>query len=326
MHLTHRLPQWKSVGFLYVLALFASLNMMRCGLGEDVLVFPQNPSVAATNWPTNSPAMGIQSDDWEMPIRPAAVGAYQLEFLPKDSLYPFYLADMKASRLSSIIEHGKYDNSIWDVSLGGRFGLIRYVNDDPEWKRGWQVDVEGAGLVRLDFDHERDVRSADFRAGMPITLSFGRLQTRFGYYHLSSHLGDEFLLKNPGFPRLNYSRDVLFVGAAYWLTRSTRVYGEAGWAFYSDVSEPWEFQFGIEGAPRGPTGPLGAPFYAIGGQFREELNYGGALTAQVGWAWRAWQHTGLLRTGLHYYNGKSSQFSFYNHFEEFLGWGVWYDF
>ena len=34
----------------------------------------------------------------------------------------------------------------------------------------------------------------------------------------------------------------------------------------------------------------------------------------------------LLRLGVQYYNGKSSQYSFYDEFEEQLGFGIWYDF
>ena len=34
----------------------------------------------------------------------------------------------------------------------------------------------------------------------------------------------------------------------------------------------------------------------------------------------------LLRVGVHYYNGMSSQFTFFNQFEEQIGVGMWYDF
>ena len=37
-------------------------------------------------------------------------------------------------------------------------------------------------------------------------------------------------------------------------------------------------------------------------------------------------NTGTLRTGLYYYDGKSSQFSFYNRYERQAGWGLWYDY
>lgn len=252
---------------------------------------------------------------------------YHWEFLPKESLYPFYLADPKASRMAGQWIEATDDGTLLDGTLGGRFGLFRYVDATPgPFKRGIQADIEGSAQVRLDMDREHDVRSVDFRAGVPIAVSFGRFQTRFGYYHLSSHVGDEFLIRLPAFDRLNYSRDVLFLGGAYWLNESTRVYGEAGWAFYYDVCEPWEFTFGIESAPRRATGLRGAPFYAINSRLQEEVDYGGSLTAQVGWAWRSAYNTGLLRTGLHYFNGKSNQFSFFDDHEELIGAGLWYDF
>ncbi|WP_164101831.1 DUF1207 domain-containing protein [Candidatus Laterigemmans baculatus] len=252
---------------------------------------------------------------------------YHWEFLPDESLYPFYLADTKASRLAGQWIEATDDGTLLDGTLGGRFGIFRYVDATPgPFKRGVQADIEGSAQVRLDMDREHDVRAVDFRAGVPIAVSFGRFQTRFGYYHLSSHVGDEFLIRLPTFDRLNYSRDVLFIGGAYWLTEQTRIYGEAGWAFYYDVCEPWEFTFGIESAPRRATGLRGAPFYAINGRLQEEVDYGGSVTVQAGWAWRSGYDTGLLRTGLHYYNGKSNQFSFYDDHEELIGAGLWYDF
>jgi hypothetical protein len=252
---------------------------------------------------------------------------FHWEFLPRESLYPFYLADPKASRMGGMILGARDDSTLLDATLGGRFGVFRYVNDTPgPFRRGLQIDFEGATQVRLDLDNEHDVRANDFRAGIPVSFSFGRLQMRTGYYHLSSHVGDEFLIKNPGFNRLNYSRDVLFLGAAYWLDEATRIYAETGWAFYSDVSQPWEFLFGIEEAPRFATGLKGVPFYAVNVRLREEVDFGGGLTAQIGLAWRSSYDSGLLRAGFHYFNGKSNQFSFFDDHEEQYGVGIWYDF
>ena len=78
-------------------------------------------------------------------------------------------------------------------------------------------------------------------------------------------------------------------------------------------------------APARPTGIRGAPFFAVNGHLREELNYSGNFVLQAGWAWRG-QSSHLLRTGLHYYNGLSDQYSFYRNFEQQIGAGVWYDF
>ena len=46
----------------------------------------------------------------------------------------------------------------------------------------------------------------------------------------------------------------------------------------------------------------------------------------TGWAWVSDRDRRLLRLGVHYYNGESSQFSFFDEHEEQFGFGIWYDF
>jgi hypothetical protein len=185
--------------------------------------------------------------------------------------------------------------------------------------------VEGSAQVRLDPDENLDLRSVDYRVGAPLTYAYGRHRLKLGYYHLCSHLGDEFLAAHPSFHHLNFVRDALTLGYAYYVTENLRLYGEMGYAFNDDVSKEWEFQFGLDYSPARPTGIRGAPFFAVNGHIREELNYSGNFVLQAGWAWRG-QTSHLLRTGFHYYNGLSDQYSFYRNFEQQIGGGMWYDF
>jgi hypothetical protein len=203
---------------------------------------------------------------------------------------------------------------------------LRFGTDDPDWPQGWQLDVEGSAQVRLDPDQDLDLASVDYRVGSPLTYGYGRHRLKLGYYHLCSHLGDEFLEANPTARHLNFVRDTITLGYTYYLTENLRAYGEIGWAFYSDVSEPWEFQFGLDYAPARPTGIVGAPFFGVHGHLREELDFSGNFVLQAGWAWRGNRSSHLLRTGLHYYNGLSSQYSFFRAFEQQIGAGVWYDY
>jgi Protein of unknown function (DUF1207) len=205
-------------------------------------------------------------------------------------------------------------------------GILRYGTTDSAWPQGWQFDLEGSGQVRLDPDEERDLRGVDFRAGWSFSYGYGPHRLRFGYYHISSHAGDEFLLKNPSFPRINYVRDALNLGYSYYWTDNLRLYADTSWAFYGDYTGNWDFQFGLDYAPAGPTGIRGAPFFAINGHLRQELNYSGNLTLQGGWAWRGDKSSHLFRTGLHYYNGLSDQYSFFRQFEQQIGAGLWYDY
>ncbi len=251
---------------------------------------------------------------------------WQWQLLPNDLIYKSYLAGMKESRLGTTVTHVRDDGWVWDGTLGGRVGLLRYGDRDPVLPQGFQVDAEGAAIVSLDVDDDVNVRATDYRVGIPFTYGWGVHQTKLAYYHMSSHLGDEFVLANPGFNRLNWSRDAIVLGHSVYMTETLRLYAEAGWAFHSEVSEPWEFQFGFDWAPTTPTGFHGAPFVAFNTHLRQEVNFGGNLSVMAGWAWMSDRDRHLLRMGVHYYNGKSSQYSFYDDFEEQLGFGAWYDF
>ena len=275
---------------------------------------------------TNSTSMGPTSMDLVFEGRVFEAPVWQ--WLPDSLIYHSYMAGAHEPRLSGTTYWDQDGTLLLASVLGGRVGLIRYGTTDNLWPEGWQLDIEGAAFPRLNLDEDWDMETADFRVGLPLTFGHGNWQAKFAYYHLSSHLGDEFALRNPGSlaSRINYSRDALVLGVSYYATPAMRFYAESGWAFYMDGgSEPWEFQMGVDWSAPGPTGSCGTPFMAINGHLREELNYGGNLVVQTGWLWRGPSgHT--FRTGLHYYNGKSSQYQFFNQFEQQLGLGVWYDY
>lgn len=249
------------------------------------------------------------------------------ELLPGDVIWHSYMAGSKESRMSGVIFEELNGNvTMLDVTLGGRASIVRYgtrVNGRPE---GWELQIEGAGMPRINLDENWDLEAADFRFGMPLVYGVDRWQFKFSYYHLSSHVGDEYLQRNPTFQRINYARDALVIATSFFPLPAWRWYAEAEWAFYADEgADPWAFQFGVEYAQPGPTGIDGTPFFAVNGHIREEVDYGGMMVAQAGWLWRG--NTGkVIRTGVHYHNGKSNQFEFSNEFEQQIGAGLWYDY
>ena len=119
---------------------------------------------------------------------------------------------------------------------------------------------------------------------------------------------------------------MLVLGQSYYLSPDWRIYGETGWAFYSDVSGEWEFQFGIDYSPLLDTCRYGSPFAAMNAHLREEVDFGGNLVAQLGWQWRQAASGHLLRLGLEYFNGKSDQFEFFDQYENKVGLALWYDY
>ncbi|MEZ6072137.1 MAG: DUF1207 domain-containing protein [Pirellulales bacterium] len=186
-------------------------------------------------------------------------GPWTWQLLPDGLMYRSYLAGVREPRFGGVWNYERDIGWIWDIALGGRAGIIRYGTNDPFHPEGWQLDIEGAGFPRLDLEDENDLVSVDFRFGVPLTYRVGRFQSKFGFYHLSSHLGDEFLETHPDLTRINYSRDVLVLGVGWFFTPSLRGYAEAGYAFHSDVGLEWEFQFGFDYSPAYPTGPRAHP-------------------------------------------------------------------
>ncbi len=278
--------------------------------------------------PVNIPAPPIAIPETEHCIDSNSLceERWDWQLLPDGLIYRSYLAGFKESRFHSFWAYEEDQGLLWDIALGGRVGLVRFGSHDDARPEGWQFDLEGAAFPRLMPEEEGDLMSADFRAGAPLTFGIGPYQTKLAYYHLSSHLGDEFQLKNPAISRYNYSRDVVVLGQSYYLNDDLRIYGEAGWAFYSDVAGEWEFQFGIDYSPMIDNGFRGSPFAAINGHLREEVDFSGNLVVQAGWQWRSAESGHLARFGVEYYNGLADQFEFFNQHENKVGLALWYDY
>jgi hypothetical protein len=298
-------------------------------VGEEWIAAPAEPFVVGGS---PDPVMrGSPDPAWSggLPVGDSfSSGAWFWQVLPDGLIYRSYQAGVHEPRLSIIAFHEADGRSLWDGTLGGRVGLVRYGTCDGLYPHGWQLDVEAAAMVRLTLDEIRDFETADYRVGIPLTYGIENWQFKFAMYHLSSHLGDEFAIANPGSldGRINYVRDALVLGASYYPHPAWRVYSEAAYAVNVDGgAEPWEFQFGTELSRPGPTGPRGTPFLAFNAHLREEHNFGGDLTTQAGWLWRG--HEGqVVRAGVHYFNGKSSQYQTFDDSEQQIGFGMWYDF
>jgi hypothetical protein len=265
-----------------------------------------------------------QQPVWSGPVLPGNYWTWQV--LPSGLMFKSYLASAKEPRFASHWVHERDQAWLWDITLGGRVGLLRCGTEDPLRPEGWQLDLEGAAFPRLSLERDRDLISTDFRFGLPLTFRNGPWEGKFSYYHISSHLGDEFQETFPAATRINYARDGLVLAVAFWLCPDMRLYTEANWAFYlKGGSKPWQFQFGIDWCSPEPTGPRGTPFFAVNGFVREENDYGGGFTVQNGWQWRG-PSGQLFRCGMHYYNGMSQQYQFFNEHEEHIGLGAWYDY
>ena len=206
-------------------------------------------------------------------------------------------------------------------------GLVRRHQPPRLNLDAWQIDIEGAVLVRLDPHEQMDLESSDYRFGLQWTGKRGDLAFKFGYFHVSSHVGDEYLVRNPGFNRINYVRESLILGIAQQVSPEWRIYGETAWGMIATGgAEPWQIQYGAEYARIADNPMRGAPFSAINLQHRQETDFAAGVTIMAGWQWRGPESGRSFRVGVQYFNGPSNQYQFYTRFDNQIGLGVWFDY
>ena len=269
------------------------------------------------------------------------------QLFPDGFIYPNYIAAVQ-NRLGAA---ANYDSNIdwnWDITLGGKAPLVRFGNQSVLFPEGWQLDLEGSVHLRLAFMEQMDMEANDFRAGLPISYGTKVWQFKTGYYHVSTHIGDERLLRyydnpdpyyankkpykggraNDAPHRLNYVREALLLSFAIRPTPNSRAYAEADYAFaMGELTKPWHFQFGLEYSPVYPArGGWGTPYAAANVRLMQEHGFDGNITLQTGWQWRGSRNE-LFRLGMQYFHGVSEQYSFMYHPKEHkVGFGAWYDF
>jgi len=174
-------------------------------------------------------------------VQPQIKGVW---FPQQTVLYPPMIANPRATIYSAAYHIG--DNVIGKksiaVSLGDNFPIFRWRNVLP-WQGDMQIDIQ-AGIwsvfkMGVDFNGEiSELVNTDYLVGFPLSYAFDKWAFRLRVYHVSSHLGDEYLVHNPGVERLNPSMEAVDLFTSYQVNSALRVYGGFGWVFHSDKTYP----------------------------------------------------------------------------------------
>ncbi len=69
-----------------------------------------------------------------------------------------------------------------------------------------------------------------------------------------------------------------------------------------------------------------APSLRLNLDIREAVDFVPTATVQTGWQWQSDRSGRRFRVGAQYFNGNSSQFSFFRDKQETIGLGVWFDY
>ena len=141
------------------------------------------------------------------------------------------------------------------VSFGDDFPIFRW-RQVWKWKGDFQISIEAGCWTLFSYDTKgkrvqdqfAEHFNTDFLGGLTLAYAVEGWSYRLRIWHLSSHLGDELIINNPGIVRVNPSMEAIDFFASYQLTAQIRLYGGVG-VLQSDNTfklKPFYVEYGIE--------------------------------------------------------------------------------
>jgi hypothetical protein len=215
------------------------------------------------------------------------------------------------------------------VSLGDDFPVFRWINI-MRWHGDLQIGIE-AGIWSV-FNYSRvphkpkhetcELVNTDYLVGIPLTYAFDQWSFRFRVYHISSHLGDEFLCnhRKEMSRRKNPSMEAIDFFSSYQFSSGLRGYFGPGVVFHSDRSfhiKPLYIEYGAElrilGSKLNYHRLYGTPFFAIHLENWQQRHWDLDLTVKLGYEISKLQGVGRkMRVYVDYHHGFSYEGQFFN--------------
>ncbi len=214
------------------------------------------------------------------------------------------------------------------VSLGDDFPFFRWRNIF-RWRGDLQIGIEAGIWALFDFSQKPThtqgdctLVNTDYFVGLPLTYAFDKWSFRARCYHISSHLGDEFLVENPQWidMRTNPSFEAVDFFTSYQFTSGFRAYFGPGYIFHSDESfklKPLYVEYGIEwrfwGKRLDYHRLYGTPFIAINLENWEQHHWDLDTTIKAGYELSKLQGVGRkTRFYVDWHHGFSYEGQFFN--------------
>lgn len=216
------------------------------------------------------------------------------------------------------------------IIIGDQFPIYRWAN----FKGGdLQLELEGAAFAVFNLrDQNFPMINADYYVGVPLSFAKGHTAYRLRLYHISSHVGDEYLVDHHHFHRKNKSFEALDISGDYQFNQHLRVYGILGSVVLSDSEmrmKPWYVEYGFEA--RGPRTDFkqlfGQPFLAVHMQNWQDVNFAQDMNYALGYEWGKIHGIGRkVRAFIEYHQGFSTEGQFSRKRTKYIGVRLTYGF
>jgi len=259
---------------------------------------------------------------------PRVLSEWQAGVMPGGVLFKPLIADPRWPHFSAAWQHYFDDRQLTDVaavSFGESFAFYR----DRIGGAWWEVGLHAGVFSVFDMDAQSfDLVNADYMVGLPPTLRYDDFTAMFRFFHQSSHLGDEFLLRTKT-NRINLSYEAIDLKLSYEIADVARLYAGGGYLFDQTPSnlDPSSVQYGLElKSPWPSPASRWRPIAAVDVQQREENNWTADISARAGIEIDGVLLTRKLQILLEYFGGHSPNGQFYKDKVEYIGIGTHFHF
>jgi hypothetical protein len=121
---------------------------------------------------------------------PAQAEVQTMGFPPAHEVFPPLVADPTEPHFSFQVGAPVNQRGIAKVNIGDYLGIYRWSFNERD---AVQINVGGAVNTRFDASKQHDLQVIDFYGNVPVDVALGPTAMRFMFYHVSSHLGDDYL-------------------------------------------------------------------------------------------------------------------------------------
>jgi len=302
--------------------------------GQDLDVDARDKAVEQLKQIPGVTRVVVEKADSELSQSKGAVGAACVapaegKFFPRGRLFKPLYGDPRWPHFSAryLNYHDNEEfNNVGAVSFGGSFPFYR----GPFALGGeWDVGIEASVFSIFDLGSASyDLINSDFWVAFPsIGYRRGDFSGLARLYHQSSHLGDEYLLRDDT-RRENLSYEGVEVLLSYHWIESLRIYGGGGDLIHRSPSslEPYYGQAGLQWeSPWGFWKARIRPVAALDFKWHQETDWNTDFSGRVGLQFGSTEiYPSVYQLMFEYYNGYSPNGQFYNRKIEYVGVGFHY--
>ena len=193
------------------------------------------------------------------------------------------------------------------VDLGAQFPIYRWLD---VMKGDMQLEIECCAFSLFNlFSQSHSLINTDFYVGIPVTYAQNNWRARARLYHISSHVGDEYLLRHKHLNRKNKSFEALDLSGAYYVLPELYFFGTVGSLLASDDEMPQkrlylEYGFEVRGEKVFFNQLYRSPFLSVFMRNAQDTDFDQDLGLALGYEWGKIQNIGrLFRAYIEFHDG-----------------------